>query len=63
MLAGACRAYNSVAAAQAQHVASEPLHAGLLFFRHGVNTTRFIDVWQQRLDSDSKVCGPGMRCD
>lgn len=43
----------------AQHVASEPLHAGLLFFRHGVNTTCFIDVWQQRLDSDSKVCGWG----
>ncbi len=31
------------------------IHAGLLFFRHGANTTRFIDVWQQRLDADSKV--------
>lgn len=29
--------------------------AGLLFFRHSENTTRFIDAWQQQLDADSKV--------
>lgn len=31
--------------------------AGLLFFRHGKNTTHFIDAWQKRLDSDEKVGG------
>lgn len=32
-----------------------PLYAGLLFFRHSKNTSRFIDAWQKQLDSDSKV--------
>jgi hypothetical protein len=31
--------------------------AGLLFFRHGPNTTSFIDAWQRTLDADSKVTG------
>jgi hypothetical protein len=29
--------------------------AGLLFFRHGKNTTHFIDAWQAKLDADDKV--------
>jgi hypothetical protein len=31
------------------------MNIGLLFFRHGANTTRFIDEWQKRLDADSKA--------
>ncbi len=31
------------------------LLAGLIFFRHSKNTSRFIDAWQKKLDSDSKV--------
>lgn len=31
------------------------MNIGLLFFRHGKNTTHFIDAWQKRLDSDDKA--------
>ena len=36
-----------------------PIHAGLLFFRHGRNTTAFIDAWQRRLDADEKARAGG----
>lgn len=32
-----------------------PPSPGLLFFRHGRNTTLFIDAWQKQLDSDESV--------
>ncbi|KAI3429380.1 hypothetical protein D9Q98_005475 [Chlorella vulgaris] len=31
------------------------MNIGLLFFRHGPNTTSFIDAWQRTLDADSKA--------
>ena len=40
---------------QAQLLLLHPVPAGLLFFRHGKNTTHFIDAWQAKLDADEKV--------